>query len=149
MRKMAKVMGVSPWTIRKGVKALGMASRIRPRRQLLTAKQKEARLSRAKTIRRALKKKQASTVTIYSDKKLFTVDQAYNMRNDQVKVPKDAEVTPVMRTKHPAGAMMLGVVASDGKKMPPHFFPNGLKINTEVYLGVLAEGQTLDQGQLP
>ena len=57
--------------------------------------------------------------------------------NNHVVVPKDAEATPVMRTKHPQGVMMLGVVASDGKKMPPYFFPQGLKINTEVYLNVM------------
>ena len=74
---------------------------------------------------------------LHSDKKMFTVDQAYNRRNDRVVVDKDAEVTPVMTTKHPQGVMMLGVIGSDGKKMPPHFFPCGLKINTQVYLGVL------------
>ena len=33
--------------------------------------------------------------------------------------------------------MMLGVVASDGKKMKPFWFEKGLKINTTVYLNVL------------
>ncbi|QQP53735.1 Putative transposable element [Caligus rogercresseyi] len=68
---------------------------------------------------------------------MFTVDQAFNRRNDRVVVPKDEEAPPVMTTKHPAGVMVLGVVGSDGQKMPPHFFPCGLKINTEEYLKVL------------
>ncbi|QQP40382.1 Uncharacterized protein FKW44_014400 [Caligus rogercresseyi] len=59
---------------------------------------------------------------------MFTVDQAFNRRNDRVVVPKDEEAPPVMTTKHPAGVMVLGVVGSDGQKMPPHFFPCGLKI---------------------
>ena len=42
-----------------------------------------------------------------------------------------------MRTKHPAGVMVLGVVGSDGKKMPPYFFKEGLKINTKVYKWVM------------
>ncbi|QQP50080.1 Hypothetical protein FKW44_010961 [Caligus rogercresseyi] len=29
-------------------------------------------------------------------------------------------VPPINATKHPQGAMMLGVVASDGKSMPPY-----------------------------
>ena len=137
MRKMAKIVGVGEKTIRRGVKELGMASKVRPRRQLLTGKQKEKRTVRSKKILSALKKKTRSTVLICSDKKMFYVDQAYNRRNDRVVVDKDAEVTPVMKTKHPQGVMMLGVVASDGKRMPPYFFPEGLKIGTEVYLRVM------------
>ncbi len=33
--------------------------------------------------------------------------------------------------------MMLGVVASDGKAMPPYWFPQGLKISQKVYQEVL------------
>lgn len=45
------------------------------------------------------------------------------------------EVPPINSSKHPASAMMLGVVASDGKRMPPFWFPNGLKIGAKEYLG--------------
>ena len=68
---------------------------------------------------------------------MFTVDAAYNRRNDRMIVPKGATVEPVMRTKHPQGIMMLGVVGSDGQKMPPYFFRCGLKVNTTVYMHVL------------
>ncbi|QQP40024.1 Uncharacterized protein FKW44_013923 [Caligus rogercresseyi] len=44
---------------------------------------------------------------------------------------------PINRTKHPAGAMMLGVVTSDGKAMPPYWFPKGLKVGMEEYLEVM------------
>ncbi len=40
-------------------------------------------------------------------------------------------------TKHPQGVMMLRVLRSDGKKMPPYFFPQSLNISKEVYLNVL------------
>ena len=53
-------------------------------------------------------------------------------------VPEGDEALPIMRTKHPASVMMLGVVGSDGQKMPPYFFKVGLKINTDVYLWVMA-----------
>ena len=134
---MAKNVGMHPKTVGKAVKIIGKASRIRTKRHLLTAGQKEIRLNRSKKLLNLLKSKSPSTVIIYADKKMFTVDQAYNRRNDRVVVDVDAEVTPVMTTKHPAGVMMLGVIASDGEKMPPHFFPSGLKINTEVYMRVL------------
>ncbi len=45
---------------------------------------------------------------------------------------------PIMMTKHPVGAMMLGVVSSDGKQMLPYWFPEGLKINMQTYLDVLS-----------
>ena len=34
--------------------------------------------------------------------------------------------------------MVLGVLSSEGHVMPPHFFEAGLKVNTDVYLDVLA-----------
>ena len=68
---------------------------------------------------------------------MFYVDQAYNRRNDRVVVEEGADVPPIMTTKHPQGVMMLGVVASDGKRMPPYFFKEGLKIGTEAYLRVM------------
>ena len=43
---MAKIKRVSDWTIREGIKMRNMASYVRPHRPLLTACQKETRLSR-------------------------------------------------------------------------------------------------------
>ncbi len=103
---------------------IDMASRVRPHRHLLTQKQKELHLECSRLLLNWLKK-QSSTVKIFSDKKFFTVVQAYNRRNDGWVDPREAEVTPVMRTKHPQGIMALGVVAGDGKKMPLHFFLDG------------------------
>ncbi|QQP37170.1 Uncharacterized protein FKW44_017363, partial [Caligus rogercresseyi] len=40
-------------------------------------------------------------------------------------------------TKHPAHVMVLGVVASDGKTMPPYYFRAGEKIECHVYVKVL------------
>lgn len=47
------------------------------------------------------------------------------------------EVQGVFRTKHPQQVMVLGVVASDGKKMPPYFFKLNEKVGAEVYYKVL------------
>lgn len=137
MREMAKLKGVSNSTIRLGVADLGMASRVRPSRQLLTPKQKEARVIKGKKAVSALKKKPKGTVMLFSDKKNFPVDQAHNRRNDRVVIPKDSKAPPIMKTKHPASVMVLGVVASDGQKMPPYFFPCGLRVGTKEYLNVM------------
>ena len=85
-----------------------------------------------------LKSDSGSTVRIFSDKKIFTVDQVYNRRNDRVIVEEGAPAIPVNKTKHPQGCMVLGVVASDGLKCPPIFVPEGMKVNTEVYIKLLA-----------
>ena len=137
IRKMAKFKGVAPSTIGIAIKDVGMASRVRPSRQLLTTKQKEARVTKGKKVISALKKKPRKTVMLFSDKKNFPVDQAHNRRNDRVVIPKGSTAPPIMKTKHPASVMVLGVVASDGQKMPPHFFPCGLRVGTEEYLKVM------------
>ncbi|QQP57496.1 Uncharacterized protein FKW44_002509 [Caligus rogercresseyi] len=71
-------------------------------------------------------KHNGDTVKIYSDKKIFTVDA--NKRSGE----------GYYRTKHPAQVMVLGIVASDGNKMPPHFFRPNEKVNSDVYYKVLS-----------
>ncbi len=43
----------------------------------------------------------------------------------------------VQKTKYPASVMVLGVVASDGKKAPLIFFPEGVKVNIKAYQALL------------
>jgi hypothetical protein len=78
-----------------------------------------------------------ATVKIFSDKKLFMVDQAHNRRNDRFIVDQGTPAIPVNRTKHPVSVMVLGVVCSDSRKLPPIFIPAGLKVNTNAYLSLL------------
>jgi len=137
IRKLAKELNVSRTTISKAVKNLGAYSYVRRRRQLLSEKTKQARVKKGKLLLWWLKKNRLDTVKIFSDKKLFTVDQSRNSRNDRYLAYHIEDVHPINQTKHPASVMVLGVVASDGSRMPPYFFPKGLKITTEVYLDVL------------
>ena len=101
------------------------------------------RVERCKKLVRALKKGQP--VIFFTDEKLFTVDSCPNRRNDRyISADKDSEPEHVRfssRTKHPAKVMVFGLVASDGKKMDPVFVGAGIKINTDVYIGIL---ETLD-----
>jgi hypothetical protein len=71
------------------------------------------------------------TIKIFSDKKLFTVNQVYNRRNDHIIVDQGTPETPVNKTKHPASVMVLGIVTSDGNKCPAIFVLAGVKVNTE------------------
>ncbi len=40
-----------------------------------------------------------------------------------------------MKTKHPS--KIFGLITSDSKIMPAHNFPEGLKVNTKVYVDLL------------
>ncbi|QQP53106.1 Uncharacterized protein FKW44_005461, partial [Caligus rogercresseyi] len=68
--------------------------------------------------------------------KIFTLDAVFNRRNDWYIAKSLDRVEGTYRTKHPQQIMMLGVVSSDGKKMPQYFFKPGEKVNTAAYYKV-------------
>ena len=75
---------------------------------------------------------------------MFSTDPSYNNRTvvSTLKMQiwiatNNRDVPRVMKTKFPDGAMVFGVVSSEGHIMPPHIFEDGLKVNTKVYLDVL------------
>ena len=43
----------------------------------------------------------------------------------------------MLESKHPASVMVFGAVTGDGRVMPPHFVPAGLRIGTTEYLAIL------------
>ena len=47
------------------------------------------------------------------------------------------DVPRVMHRNFPATVMVLGVVSNEGHVMPPHFFPQGLRVNSAIYIEVL------------
>ena len=137
MRRHSRDLNVSTGTIRKAVHDdLGLKSFVRVPRHLLTATMKERRLERCKKILVDLKHN-GSRIKIFSDKKIFTVDQVFNRRNDRYLAESTDQVKGVFRTKHPQQVMVLGVIGSDGQKMPPYFFNAGEKIGTDTYYKVL------------
>ena len=140
MRELAKVAQVDEKTIRTAVKSdLSLHSYVRRRRPLLTQKVREVRYQKGKKLLGRLKGSSGSIIRIFSDKKLWTVDRKRNARNDCWLAYHVEGVPPINVTKHLASAMMLGVVASDGKRMPPYWFPKGLRINTKMYLEVMED----------
>ena len=73
-------------------------------------------------------------VVLWSDEKLFVVDQVVNRRNRRV-VIKNANVNKqaAMKTKHPSSVMVFGLIASNGRVMPPFFVESGVRINAKYY----------------
>jgi hypothetical protein len=137
IRKVAKKLNVDKRTARRSLKLIGKRSVVRPPRQLLTERAKKLRVERGRRLLNRLKSLAPSTVKIFSDKKLFTVDQSYNRRNNCQIVSIGEKGEHVSRSKHPASVMFLGIVASNGKKCPPIFIPEGLKVNSEAYIDIL------------
>ncbi|KAF2351391.1 hypothetical protein FHG87_017852 [Trinorchestia longiramus] len=73
------------------------------------------------------------------DEKTFSVDPLVNKQNDHI-VSFDliiSELRNVFTTKHPASVMMLGLVVSNGEKMPPVWFPRYYRLNASAYKDVL------------
>lgn len=144
MRKMAKEVNVGRSTVHRIVrKDLNMKSRARVKVPLLTEAHREARLERSRKLLNSLKHRAAGCAILFSDEKIFTVDGYSNRRNDRWIGDDPAKTSEAARyastTKHPASVMVFGLVSSDGKKMPPVFVPSGVRINTEVYIDILAQ----------
>jgi hypothetical protein len=101
---------------------------------------KEKRLEKCRNLVNLLKTKKP--IILFSDEKVFDVDSVSNSRLDRYVSAQKMEEVPdnikyKFQTKHPASTMMFGLVSSDGKKMPPVFFPAGTKVNSEEYINVL------------
>lgn len=76
-------LNVSVNTVRRVVTESGFKSFIRKKHQLITEVARERRLVRAKKLLTWLKNKLTSIVRIFSDKKIFTVDQFHSRCNDR------------------------------------------------------------------
>ncbi len=78
-----------------------------------------------------------SKVKIFSDKKIFAIDQCHNRRKDHWIALDQDDVKGICKTKHPQQVMVLGILASDGKRMNPIFFAKDEKCNAKVYYCIL------------
>jgi transposase len=141
IRQVAREADVSERTARRIVKLdLQMKSRARMKKQLVNISSKEKRLERCRILLNILK--DGKPTIFFSDEKVFDLDSVSNSRlNRYLSSQKSEEVPENIRfkfqTKHPQSVMCFGLVASDGKKMDPFFWPAGTKINADAYIEVL------------
>lgn len=139
MRQIAKEMGVGETNIRNSFKEMGVKSFVRLEVPCLTADQVTARVTRSQRLLNDLKASPGVDVIFFTDEKNFSQTPHRNRSSDRVLVrsieERDAFNVPQM--KHPQTAMVFGLVASDGKKMPPVFFNQGFRLNGDGYLDVL------------
>ena len=139
MRKIAADLGVSDFLIRKIVKEdIRYRSYALRKGQFMSEATKIVRYEKARGLLNRLKHPPAEDLLIFfSDEKNFSQDQKVNSRNNRWLCDDPSEVPIVMKTKFPATVMCMGVISNKGDVMLPHFFPTGLKINTDVYLDLL------------
>lgn len=139
MGALAKEMGVARSTIHKAVhEDLQYHSYKLRRRHLLTQRTKETRLAKARSLLNELKHGDSvGMLRFFSDEKNFVQDMKVNVQNNRWLCADPSDVPVVMHSKVPASVMVLGVVSSEGHVMPPHIFPQGLRLNADGYIAVL------------
>ena len=136
MRKMAVELNISRESVRTIVKRdLGLFPYKKRKVHFISAKIKEKRLARSK----ALLSRFASfglDEILFSDEKIFTVEQAYNRQNDRI-LSSSASSIPqeyrcVQRVQHPQSVMVWAGVSAKGRT-PLVFIPPGVKVNAVKY----------------
>ena len=142
MRKMAKDTDMSPRTMRRLIREdLKMSSFTIQKRQALSDSVKQKRLDRSKVLLNEVKQGMAGEI-VWSDEKIFSVQQAHNRRNDRVigrnvkEIPYDQKT--VYRTMKPASVMVWAAVSKTWKS-PLIFVDQGAKINAKYYVDNILE----------
>ena len=114
---------------------LGVKAYKRNKIHALTEQQKKTRRVRSQNL---LKRHAQGLLPnlVFSDEKIFTVEQSLNKQNDRVYLKdKDcdkSEHLKVPRTQGPASVMVWAAITPNGR-CPLVFIPQGVKVNAEVY----------------
>ena len=103
----------------------------RPRGQLLTEKAREERLTKGKKLLSKVKHPaEPQTIWFFYDEKNLCQDQKHNMQNNRWLAYSPNDTPRVMQTKFSETVMVFGCVSCECDAMPPHFFIEGLRLNS-------------------
>lgn len=108
--------------------------------------QKKVRFQRSKLLKARFKNKE-DTEVIFSDEKLFTIEQAVNRQNDGVWITATSTVDPEdfkVQRKQGAESLMVWAAVSKSSRSPLFFVEKGVKIDAVYY-----REQVLKNGLLP
>ncbi len=139
IRALSRELNVSPSTMKHALNEdLRYYSYKRRKGQLLTEKTRQNRLTKAKKLLNKVKHPaEAQTIWFFSDEKNFCQDQKHNTQNNRWLAYNPKNIPRVMQTKFPQAVMVFGCVSSEGHVMPPHFFKEGLRLNSHGYVEML------------
>ena len=117
MTILAQKRGFNRRTIERGLVKLKLTSYIQGKRHLLTGRMKGIRLHRCKRPISWMNGN-GGVMKFFSDEKNFTVNCAFNRRNDRWIASSSSEVQRKMTTKQPAKVMSaLCVVSTEGQRV--------------------------------
>lgn len=110
--------------------------------QDLNAAQKKVRLERAKALKARHTRSELNNL-VFSDEKIFTVQQIVNKQNDRVYLKDRSSIGNehlfAFRKQKPASLMVWAAITRNGRS-PLVFVPEGCKINAQVYRELILEG---------
>ena len=141
--KVSRTLGISRQTGQGIIKKDLSSKSLKIRDVPSVGKSAGRRLKRTKALKNWIKNSANSKkVRIFSDEKLFVMDAVVNKQNDRyISDLPVSLVSPEIKfnsvSKNPAKIMVLGIVASDGKKCPMIFIPENEKVNAVVYQNLL------------
>lgn len=140
---MAKDLKMSARSMRRVVKEdLGLKAYKFQRRHLISEASKKKRLDRGKKMLKEIERAGQKSI-IWSDEKVFTVQAVNNPQNDRVYAANPGDLPEGsrahLRRQKPAGVMVWAAVGSDGSTSPLVFIDEGVKINSNVYIQMLAD----------
>lgn len=136
MREMARQLNIAESSLRLVVhKSLKLRSFKFQKAHMLTEAMKQQRLQKCRKLSEMLRS-EPQMIILFTDEKLFTVEQAHNRQNHRQLLPintaRSDRFKTVARSHHPASVMVWGGICATGKT-PLVFLQKGLKENAKVY----------------
>lgn len=147
MRKIARDTGINREAVRRMAKNELMLKPYKlQKRQLLTEKNKQVRLQRCRQLLQRAAGKNWENF-LFTDEKLFTVEQAHNRQNDRIWSANAPGPSSVVEHRQKSKSVMVwaGVCASG--KTPLVFVEQGVKINKDVYVRDILQAVVLPWAQ--
>lgn len=147
MRKIARETGISRSSVQRIAKK---EFKLKPYKfqkvQLLTDDNKRVRLARCRQLKRRAASQKWERI-LFTDEKLFTVEQSHNHQNDRIwSIDSPGTSAIVEHRQNPKSVMVWAGICASGKT-PLVFVDEGVKINQEVYRRDILEAVALPWAQ--
>ncbi|KAM8701702.1 hypothetical protein ACLKA7_004873 [Drosophila subpalustris] len=133
MRKIVRETGIKRESVRQMAKKhLGLKPYKLQKVQLLTDENKRVRLQRCRQLKRRAAGQRWERI-LFTDEKLFTVEQSHNHQNDRIWSQEAPGTSAIVEHRQNSKSVMVwGGICASGKT-PLVFVDQGVKINQEVY----------------
>lgn len=143
VRSEAKKLKIARSTLHRAItRDLGFKAFKRCKRAGLTAAQKEKRLERCRILLRRFTDETVENI-VFSDEKIFSIEQKLNAQNDRVYAAKLEDIPYHIRTVSQfaqSEGVMIWAAASANVKFPLVFVKKGVKIDADYYRREILDG---------